>query len=313
MVRLHLEDKPSQQKSAVALGFFDGVHLGHRAVLGAAAAYAARHRVRACAFTFSAATVPVKQGVPLAYLYPDAQKFSLLESCGMDAVFSPSFPELCRLDGEAFCRKVLQELFQAQAVFCGGDFRFGAKAAWDISALRHYGETLGFSVHQVEPVRWEGEKISSTSIRIAIRNGEMQRAAQLLGAPYQICGTVVHGTAQGRAHAVPTINLPFAPGQLVPRYGVYVSKVYTVGGSYDAITDVGVKPTMGEGHSPAAETFLLDFSGDLYDQPCRVELLHFLRDERKFPDTAALYAQIHLDQQQCKAWLAQNCITKGSL
>lgn len=297
---------PLTQDSAVALGFFDGVHLGHRAVLRAAAQCAAEQGLMACAFTFAADSVPVKQGVPLTYLYTDAQKTELMLECGIHSVYCPAFSELCALDGEVFCRRVLVELLQAKEVFCGGDFRFGAKAAWDIDSLRQFGRQFGFGVHQIEPVRCGSEKISSTAIRSAVREGMPEQAARLLGAPYCISGRVVHGAALGRTKAVPTINIPFAPGQLVPRHGVYVSRTHTPQGSFDSVTDVGIKPTVAANQPPAAETFLLDFSGDLYEQPCRVELLHFLREERQFPDVDSLYRQIAQDQAQCREWLKQN-------
>ena len=303
MTVLHLKEASVPQKSAVALGFFDGVHLGHRAVLQAAAECAERQHLRACAFTFAADSVPVKQGTPLRYLYTDAHKFALLEACGMEAVFCPPFPSLCQLDGAAFCRIVLQDLFGAEEVFCGSDFRFGAKAAWGIDALREFGAEMGFAVHQIDPVLCGREKISSTEIRSAMQDGMPEQAAALLGMPYQVWGHVTHGQALGRAHAVPTINMPFAEGQLVPRYGVYVSRTHTPQGVYDSVTDVGRKPTVGDDHAPAAETFLLDFSGDLYDQPCQVDLLHFLREERKFPDVTQLYQQIARDQENCRNWL----------
>lgn len=303
MEKLRRITAPLAQESAVALGFFDGVHLGHRAVLGAAAQCAAAQGLMACAFTFAADSVPVKQGVPLTYLYTDAQKAELMQDCGIHGVYCPAFSELCALDGESFCRQVLVELLHAREVFCGGDFRFGAKAAWNIDSLREFGRQMGFAVHQIDLVLCGGEKISSTAIRDAIRRGEPETAAGMLGTAYRISGSVVHGAALGRTRAVPTINIPFAPGQLVPRYGVYVSRTHTPQGSFDSITDVGVKPTVADAQAPAAETFLLDFSGDLYEQPCRVELLHFLRDERKFPDVESLYGQIARDQEQCREWL----------
>ena len=136
-----------------------------------------------------------------------------------------------------------------------------------------------------------------------MQNGMPEQAAALLGMPYQVWGRVTHGQALGRTHAVPTINMLFAEGQLVPRYGVYVSRTHTPQGVYDSVTDVGRKPTVGDDHAPAAETFLLDFSGDLYDQPCQVDLLHFLREERKFPDVTQLYQQIARDQENCRNWL----------
>ncbi len=299
-------ETPLAKKSAVALGFFDGVHRGHRGVLHAAAVSAQRSGLVPCAFTFAAASVPAKQNQPLEYLYTDAQKCMLLEKCGITAIYSPAFQELKALDGESFCRRILKEHLMAEEVFCGGDFRFGAKAAWDFDALCAFGVAMGFRVHRVEPVRCGGEKISSTMIRHALRTGKPEEAASLLGAPYQICGQVEHGAALGRTKAVPTINIPFADGQLVPRYGVYVSRTHTPEGIWDSITDVGVKPTVSTEHHPIAETFLLDFSGNLYETPCMVELLHFLRPERQFSDVDALYRQIARDQENCRAWLQSN-------
>lgn len=311
MTRLHLDSVALAQGSAVALGLFDGVHQGHRAVLHAAAECAAAQGLSACAFTFAADSVPVKQGTALEYLYTDVQKFSLLEDCGIQTVFCPTFPQLRALDGEAFCRRVLVELFHAKEVFCGADFRFGAKAAWDVAALCAFGDQMGFAVHQVAPVCCDGVIISSTAIRSAVKQGKPELAAKLLGAPYQVCGNVVHGAALGRTHAVPTINIPFAPGQLVPRYGVYVSRTHTRQGVFDSVTDIGVKPTVSETQSPAAETFLLDFSGDLYEQPCKVELLHFLRPEQKFSDVEMLYRQIARDQENCRAWITAQGMTES--
>lgn len=298
------------QKSAVALGLFDGVHLGHRAVLQAATACARQNQLLPCAFTFAVASVPMKQGVPLDYLYTDVQKRLLLAQCGIKALYCPSFQELKEMDGAAFCRRILKEKLQAEEVFCGGDFRFGAGAAWDFDALCGFGKAMGFRVHCIEPVRNGGEKISSTMIRQKLREGKAEEAAVLLGAAYQIFGRVSHGAALGRTRAVPTINIPFADGQLVPRYGVYASRTHTSEGVWDSITNVGVKPTVSTEKRPGAETFLLDFSGDLYDTDCLVELLHFLRPEQQFPDVDALYRQIAQDQAACRAWLQQNARIK---
>lgn len=293
-------------RSAAALGLFDGVHRGHRAVLKAAAACAREQQLLPCAFTFAAASVPAKQGQALQYLYPDGQKTALIAQCGMEAMYCPSFQAVKEMDGETFCRQILVKKLHAAEVFCGGDFRFGARAAWDFDDLCRFGKTMGFGVHQVAPVRQDGEKISSTAIRQLLLAGAPEQAALLLGAPYQICGRVTHGAALGSTHAVPTINMQFAPGQLMPRYGVYVSRTYTPDGVWDSITNIGVKPTVSAAAQPGAETFLLDFSGDLYDTDCRVELLHFLRPEQQFPDVNALYRQIGQDQAECRLWLRQN-------
>ena len=289
----------------MALGFFDGVHLGHRAVLQRTVSYAQTMGMTACAFTFAASSLRIKQGAKLRYLYSDAQKLALLEQCGIESVYSPDFSRLRDDDGAQFCRRVLQERFHAKAVFCGKDFRFGAKAAWDFQDLCRFGETYGFSVEPIPPVCYDGAVISSTRIRQALSDGAVELAAALLGAPYCICGSVIHGAALGRTHAVPTINLPFAPGQLVPKYGVYVSRTHTRQGVFASVTNVGTKPTVSDRHTVGAETFLLDFSGNLYEHPCKVELLTFLREEEKFSDTDALYAQIREDTMRTREYFDQ--------
>ena len=196
----------------------------------------------------------------------------------------PAFSELCGLDGEAFCRQVLVELLHAQEVFCGGDFRFGAKAAWNIDSLREFGSQFR--------VRRASDRTGALRRRENFLHRdpagepcipESRSAANLLGVPYHVSGRVVHGAALGRTKAVPTINIPFAAGQLVPRYGVYVSRTHTPQGSFDSITDIGVKPTVSEAQLPAAETFLLHFSGDLYEQPCRVEIAAFPAGRAEIP------------------------------
>lgn len=300
-------------KSVVALGFFDGVHLGHRAILKRTVSYAMQNGLSACAFTFAAASLPVKQGAKLHYIYPDAQKLELLEQCGIQSVYSPDFFRLRDLDGERFCQHVLQEQFQAKTVFCGKDFRFGARAAWNFQDLCQFGEIFGFTVEAIEPICYDDSVISSTRIRQALLKGDVSLAAKLLGESYAVCGNVIHGAAFGHTRAVPTINLAFAPGQLIPKYGVYVSLTHTKQGTYPSVTDIGVKPTVSDGGKVGAETFLLDFSGNIYAQPCKVELLAFLREERCFADADALYAQIHLDTQQARVYFERNRDTQKIL
>lgn len=285
---------------AAALGVFDGVHKGHRKVLDAAVKCAKECGLIPCAFTFAAASMPVKQGNVLTYLYTDAQKRRLMAQCGIEAVYAPPFSAVQALDGEAFCRQVLVEQLHAVHVFCGKDFRFGVGAGWGVDDLCAFGASMGFQVHPVEPVLCGGSKISSTMIRRLLQAGKPEEAAQLLGAPYQLCSLVEHGAALGRTKAVPTINMSFAEGQLVPKYGVYVSRTHMAEFSWFSVTNIGVKPTVSDRGQAGAETFLLDFSGDLYGRECRVELLEFLRPEKCFPDVDSLYRQIAKDQAECR-------------
>lgn len=289
-------------QGAVALGFFDGVHLGHRSVLQHTVDFARTHSMKPCAFTFATDSLPVKQGSSIEYLYREEQKEKLLYNCGMEELYCPKFQQLCDLDGRTFCRQVLKERFHAGAVFCGNDFRFGKRAAWEFQDLVRFGYEMNFQVICVDAVRLGTEKISSTLIRQTLKDGDVVGAKRMLGQPYYISGRVQHGKALGKTQGVPTINLPFAQGQLVPKYGVYISQTRTPQGRFPSVTNIGLNPTVEERKVAVAETYILDFDGDLYDQPCTIELLQFLRPERKFPTQRELFAQIKADSEAARIW-----------
>lgn len=285
------------RQTAVALGLFDGVHIGHRAVLAAAVA-CQREGLLPAAFTMQTSSVRTKHGESLQYLYPDAVKQRLLEENGIACVVSPAFADIAEMDGEMFCSVYLQQQMQAKKLFCGRDFRFGKRAAWDVADLQQFGRQMGFTVEVVEAVQQDGNVISSSRIRQLLLEGKVKQAADLLGMPYQLEGVIQHGAALGRTLQFPTINLPFAAGQLVPLHGVYRTKVYLKDGSvWDGVTNIGVKPTVSEESIPIAETHLLGYHGDLYGQPCRIAILEFLRKEQKFANLEQLKAAIANDIQ----------------
>lgn len=287
-------------ESAVALGIFDGVHIGHRAVLQAATACQA-DGLEPAAFTFWTASIPAKHGEPMQYLYTDTMKHRLMEKNGIQRILSPLFPALAELDGETFCKDYLQQQLHAKRVFCGADFRFGKGAAWNVEDLKRFGQAMGFAVKIVEAVRQDGEIISSSRIRQLLLDGEIKQAALLLGAPYQLEGVVQRGAQLGRTIDFPTINIPFAEGQLVPRHGVYLSRVYLAEDIVrDGITNIGVKPTVSNAGIPVSETHLLSFDGDLYGTHCRLELLHFLRPEKQFDGLSQLKQAIATDVAAAK-------------
>lgn len=302
MMQIMSESDILASESAVALGFFDGVHLGHRAVIDMCVREAHRRGLIPCVFTFAASSMPVKQGSALQYIYSQPQKLQLLESCGIEAVYSPDFSRARSLDGETFCRDILAHRLHTKAVFCGRDFRFGAGARAGFDDLRAYGRAFGFSGYSVEPVCLDGAPVSSTRIRAALSAGNVALAGRLLGTPYFVSGIVAHGMHLGSGHGVPTLNLPFSPGQLVPRHGVFISKALVRGQRVPSVTDIGTKPTVQNSAKPGSETFLLDFSGRLYGSYCHVELLQFLRDEKKFADLDELYAQIERDTAAARSY-----------
>lgn len=278
--------------AAVALGLFDGVHLGHRAVLNAALRQAA-NGLRPAVFTFPAESA-LRKGAP-GYLYPTDTRNDLLHACGFASLIVPDFSEVRDLDGETFVRALLHEQEGAAYVCCGPDFRFGRDAAWDAGDLRCIGRHCGIAVEVVDDVRMEGVKVSSTAIRSLLQDGEIAHANRLLGAPYRIRQTVSHGAHLGSTIGFATVNQVFAEGQLVPKFGVYASQTLTPDGWQDSITNIGVKPTVHYGGAPLAETHILGFGGDLYGRTLTVILTDFLRAEQKFDSLDALTAQLGQD------------------
>lgn len=280
--------------SACALGLFDGVHLGHQAVLREAVDCEEEGLIPTV-FTFQADSISFKQGKQFKYIYTEQQKEKHFSGMGIQRIYSPLFSELTSMDGETFCREILCNILNAKKVFCGMDFRFGINAEWGFDDLKYFGETMGFSVCSVEPVRMDKNIISSSAIRNALLNGDVKYAARMLGEPYEIYGTVEHGKALGRTINFPTINQFFHNGQLIPKLGVYASFVYTPYGMYKGITNIGKKPTVCDDIKPLAETHIIDFSGDLYEKVCKVQLLQFIRPEKKFSNIDELKKAIELD------------------
>ncbi len=286
-------DCPAPQRTAVAVGVFDGVHLGHRAVIRAAVENGGG--LLPCVFTFAAASIPRKQDRPLSYLYEDAQKQALLAQCGVEAICSPPFPDVAQLAGEAFAKCYLRELLQAELVVCGADFRFGTGAACGITELQAFGEAYGFQVQVVAPVTAGDAPVSSQEIRARLQAGDTAGAAALLGAPYRMRQVVSHGNEVGRTLGFPTINQFFGEGQCMPKRGVYASMTQIGGCSCPSVTNIGLRPTVGDLERPIAETHILDWEGSLYGETITVELGRFIRPEREFGSLVELRAQLLAD------------------
>lgn len=281
------------KKTAAALGLFDGVHLGHRAVLGAAAEMAGQG-LAPCAFTFPPDCASSKGAA--GYIYGEAEKsFILSNAFGIENVLSPPFDDVCGMDGESFAREIIRGEMNAAIVFCGKDFRFGRGASCGTAELAAFGEKYGFDVKTVDDVFYGGERVSSTAIRSLIEKGDVRKAGILLGEPYMILKNVEKGAAIGRTIGFPTINQLFDKGRLVPAFGVYASRTYIGGECYPSVTNIGVKPTVDYGGAPLAETHICGFSGDLYGKLLRVSLTDFIRPEMKFSSLDELREQIDSD------------------
>lgn len=278
------------RKRAVALGIFDGVHLGHRAVMKLT-----ENSGIPAVFTFNNTSLHTKQGRMIEYIYADEQKAALIREQGIKDILSEDFSDICDMTGSEFAENILVGKLNASSVACGRDFRFGRDASCGINELAALGRKYGFEVRVAEDVLYGGRAVSSGRIRSLLSEGNVTKAAELLGRSYMISGEIVHGRQIGRTLDFPTVNQLFAPGQLVPKFGAYASSVLIGRRHYESVTNIGVKPTIEGERSPLAETHIIGFTGDLYGRDLDVELRGFIRPEVRFDSLEELKEQISQD------------------
>ncbi|MET0795501.1 MAG: bifunctional riboflavin kinase/FAD synthetase [Polyangiaceae bacterium] len=297
------------RNSLVAIGNFDGVHRGHRAVIEAALSEARADGLYPLVLTFDphpAVVLGRSVRPPLTVLQ---RKIDLIERFGDDlrVVVEPFTLELSRLDPEQFAREFVVDLLCAKVVIVGDNFRFGHQRAGDLSTLVALGKELGFAAHASSLTGDAQGPYSSTRVRAALAAGDLPGVYGVLGRPHSLSGLVVHGAQRGRTIGVPTANLA-GVGEALPPYGVYavlVDRVNADGVSVAlgaGVANIGLRPTVAGGFS--VEVHLWDFAGDLYDATLRVHLVSHLREERKFAGLDELKAQIQSDIQQGRLALA---------
>ena len=298
------------QSSLVVIGNFDGVHLGHRAVIEAALAEAQGSGLRPLVLTFDPHPAQVLgRGVrpPLTVL---DRKLDLIERIGSElkVVVEPFTLELSQFSPAQFAQQFVVELLSAKVVIVGENFRFGHRRTGDLPTLAALGQELGFAAHASSLVGDARGAYSSTRARAALASGELAGVQAVLGRPHSLSGTVVHGAQRGRTIGVPTANLG-GVAEALPPYGVYAVLVDRVheGESValgTGVANIGLRPTVDAGFS--VEVHLFDFSGDLYGDNLRVHLVSHLREEQKFAGLAELKAQIALDIERARAALASS-------
>ena len=287
--------------SCVALGLFNGLHLGHMAVIDRMLALAGKADLTPLVFTFTAHRSSPATKTSMAHLLSTQMMHSLLKQRGVHQVACPDFEQFCELSPERFVQEVLAGRLGAARVVCGEDFRFGKNASGNTSTLRHLCAVVGIAAEIVPIVVVDGQSVASRDIRRLVESGDIPAANTFLGRPFTIDFEVVHGRKLARTLNLPTINQEFPPGFILPRFGVYLTRVTANGCIYSGITNVGVKPTIGEFSPPLAETFIQGFEGDLYGRQVKVEFLQFLRDEQKFESIEQLKAAILADVAHTKA------------
>lgn len=277
-------------KKIYALGFFDGVHLGHQALLTACCRMAGEKGCETAAITFDRHPQALFTEQPPKLISTVADREMLLRRYGIQNVrILPVTKEVMGICWTDFLEKLLQD--GAAGFVCGDDFRFGNHGEGDHRKLEAFCRERGLPCVIVPQQEQEGIRISSTRIREALENGALDRANALLGHPYTLTGQVVSGRQLGRTIGIPTANLQFPGALLTPAFGVYACKAWVEGKAHLAVTNIGNRPTVG-GHWITVEPWLLDFHGDLYGKTLTLEFFAFLRPERKFQDLQALRLEI---------------------
>ena len=297
IIRDARELKPGPRKVCVAIGMFDGVHLGHQQVIRQTIEDARQHEGIAAAITFDChpnSVVAPERTPPLIYSLP--QKLRVIASLGIDTTllirFDKAFSEI---PGEQFIRGLARDFGPIHSLCVGSAFTFGHRRSGNITLLKKLGQELNFTVHGLASVSLDGKVVSSTRIREAIRAGDLDAASQMLGRTYSLAGAVIRGDQLGRQLGFPTANLNVA-GLVVPPNGVYAVHAVVGERQHRAVVNIGFRPTL---PSPdpqlQVEVHLLDFSGDLYGQELEIGFVAKLRDEKKFSSREALREQIQRD------------------
>lgn len=267
-----MADCKNKKRIAVALGDFDGMHLAHSTVI---------------------------TGADDTIIYSVNNRFSLLQKSLFEkrypnTIFA-SFDDIRNMEGEEFVNRILIDKFNAGIILCGYNFRFGRNASWTAADLRKYLEEKDIWVRILEHFDFDGEPISSTRIRNAVSSGEIERANKMLGYNFTFEMPVISGDQRGRTIGFPTINQNLPEGLTVPEFGVYESITFVEGSAYKSFTNIGIRPTF-RLNAPLAETHIFDYSGDLYGKTVRIELVRYLREEKKFSSVEELEEQLINDK-----------------
>ncbi|MSP78760.1 MAG: bifunctional riboflavin kinase/FAD synthetase [Dehalococcoidia bacterium] len=291
--------------TAIIVGVFDGVHLGHQHLLRQLRARARELHLQSTVVTF--------KNHPREVLHPEmdvpalstlARRVSIMHTLGIELVVPLTFDlELSNLTARQFL-DILYDKLRMRALVVGPDFALGHNREGTAPVLHTLGKDIGIHTSQVTPLLLDGRQISSTEIRRYLAEGDVVTAARYLGRPYCLEGRIVHGDRRGSDLGYPTTNLQVEPGTSIPKNGIYATWVSVKGKRYPSATSIGVRPTFGESLGRTIETFILDFSDDIYGQPMSLEFARRLRDELKFDSPEALISQIDRDVADTKIALS---------
>ena len=286
-----------------ALGFFDGVHVGHQALLAQCRSLAGENGLDTGAVTFRSHPDALVFGAPPVLINTPADRERLLGRYVRRVVTLPFDRQMQDTPWQDFLALLRRE-YHAAGFVCGDDFRFGRQGRGNGALLADYCREQGLPWAVVPEQTLEGIRVSSTHIRTLLERGDVSQANRFLGHSHILTGQVVHGQQLGRTLGIPTANLPYPDGLVVPKSGVYATRICIDGISHPAVTNVGTRPTV-SGHSRNVESWILDYSGDLYGRELTVEFYQFLRPERKFDSLEQMQQEIHRNARQTRAYFAE--------
>lgn len=297
--------KPNNQELYLALGNFDGVHRGHQSLIKRAVERKNTSGGISAAFIFEPhpAQLLTPGHMPLLLATPQ-RKARLLESMGLDLLIYNHFTrDIASLSPEDFVSHFLVEQLQVKEVFVGFNYSFGFKGSGKPETLKQLGEKYNFAVHIIEPVTIDGELVSSSAIRQALEEGKISQAARMLGYDPILDGIVIEGERRGRQLGYPTANVGIEKQYNIPAKGVYAARAEINHNQYNAVVNIGSKPTFHEEYPISVEAHLFDFAGDIYGQPISLSFIEKIRDEKRFDSLEALVAQITKDAQTAQSIL----------
>ena len=295
-----LDELNIEDKTALAMGKFDGIHLGHKKLLNMILDQR-QDGLKATVFTFEPSPEEFFVGHTVRQLFTREEKRRAFEKMGVDILVEfPLTADTAATPPEDFVRTILSEDLNAGYIAAGTDVSFGDKGRGDQYLLRNMSKELGFELHLIDKVMLDGQEVSSTRVRNVIADGDMPMAKRLLGDDYSVSGIVEHGAHLGTTIGVPTVNVLPPDNKLLPPFGVYKSTVVIGDRSFAGMTNIGRKPTVSDSGRVGVETYIYDFNEDVYGKFIEVKLLKFMRPEMKFDGVEQLKAQIHTDIEEAR-------------
>ncbi len=306
VIREYNQVNPNYER-AVALGNFDGVHLGHQELIRTLLDKSRNRKIQSCVYTFRNHTIPIISNITqVQYITNLKVKKTIFKNLGINMLFLDEFNEkLMRLKPQEFVENILVKVFNCKELIVGFDYRFGYNAQGDISLLEELGKIYGFCITVLDAVMLDNQKVSSSNIKRYLMDGNIQKTNELLGRYFLLQGRIITGHARGRDLGYPTANIEIDPLQVIPGPGVYATMVEIDGRMHMGGTSIGTKPTFGS-HDESIETFIMDYNDNIYGKVIKLYFIEKIRNEIKFASAKELISQISIDVKDIKKHLQSN-------